>query len=208
MRKNKKAFWGLAVFGFGLSITLYFAEDSSPHGNSLTEEQIAEAKEAELEKRVATGEEIEISTDAIFPFLTEAELYAEADLVVLGTVSSLLHEYMIDTDVPFSEFSFTVDKYLKSNKNYNSSKKELNITQDGNTLSEFESYPLLEIGKQYVLFLKIHSEEDSEKLLIVGGPNGRYDIENGYMKQIGNLHQLNGISIDKFLTHIERKLTE
>ncbi|OXS77816.1 hypothetical protein B1B05_09420 [Domibacillus enclensis] len=117
-------------------------------------------------------EGVKYAVQGTFPSYSFAELNEKADLIVEGKPTAILEEYMVDGDVPFTKFSFKVNKVHKGDKK--EIEKEIEFLQDGNTVMVFDEHPLLEIGNKYILFLKISEIGD---VIMVGGPNGKFEYK-------------------------------
>lgn len=205
---KKKTF--LFTFSFLICAALLVFNFNTEKGNAGkkegSEEQLAANKVNELNERLASGEETIIDDSATFPSLTEEELYEQSDLIVVGKVKKTVKEYKIHTDIPFSEFEFQVKEFIKSNEEFKENK--LIVTQDGNSEISFDKHPLLESNKDYILFLKIHKENNETKLIMVGGPNGKFDIENEKVNTFGSLQKLNGQDLKLFIQDSKLKASK
>jgi hypothetical protein len=195
----------------GVSIALVFSitfkvneliKFNNTSSESLSTEITAEEKIKELNARIDSGEEHILTMDAMFPLMSEDELIRESDFIVLGKVKDLEKEYMLNEDIPFSEFSFEVKKYIKAPVE-DIKNTSLTVTQDGNLQFEFDGHPLLQKEKDYILFLKKHNENNTTKLLIVGGPNGKIDVANNKINQFSNLLNSNGMDVSNFISKIK-----
>ncbi|MBN8202581.1 hypothetical protein ACFRCQ_24655 [Cytobacillus firmus] len=205
---KKKSY--LITFSFLICAALLVFNLNMEKGNAgeqdLSEEQLAANKVKELNDRVAAGEEKIIDDSASFPALTEEELYKQSDLIVVGKVKKTVKEYNIHTDIPFSEFEFQVKEYIKLNNEYKDNK--LIVTQDGNSEISFDKHPLLESNKDYILFLNVHKEGNETKLIMVGGPNGKFEIENEKVSTYGSLQELKGKELNQFIKESKVKASK
>ncbi|PID14806.1 MULTISPECIES: hypothetical protein [unclassified Sporosarcina] len=118
-----------------------------------------------------TEEKPILTMEATFPSYTFEDLSQEAELIVEGKPTEILDSYMVNGDIPFTKFSFKVDKVHKGDID---SAKEIAFVQDGNSEFVFSEFPLLEINQNYILFLK---KSESGNYVIVGGPNGKFDYK-------------------------------
>lgn len=203
---TKKLAITVGVLALGVGTTIYIndtqTENSAIHAEvkaKQSSDDIALKKVKELNERVARGEEKIISQSAIFPDMTNEAAFQEADIVIKGTVDSVVQEYMENVDIPFTDFKINVDEYWKNDNNAESI-KQLIVTQDGNTELEFEGHPLLKIGDEYVLFLKkVIDNNNEEKLIMIGGPSGKFNVENDVIDQEIENQSVDGKSVDEFI---------
>jgi len=203
---TKKLAITIGVLALGVGTTIYIndthTEKSAIHSEvkaKQSSDDIALKKVKELNERVASGEEKIISQSAVFPDITNEEAFQKADLVIKGTVDSVIQEYMENVDIPFTDFKINVDEYWKNDNNVESI-KQLIVTQDGNTELEFEGHPLLKIGDEYVLFLKkVIDNNNEEKLIMIGGPSGKFNVDNEVIDQEIDSQSVDGKSVDEFI---------
>jgi len=141
-----------------------------------------------------------IVLSATFPEYTEEELVNKADIIALGKIANHVSDYTMYEDIPFSDYLFEITKFIKVPEHL-SKEKELIITQDGNAQFIFDNHPLLKKSKTYLLFLN-YSEDG--KLIMVGGPNGKFNIENGKAVQQAKL--LKEKSLNETIESIEKKI--
>lgn len=203
---TKKIAITLGVLALGVGTTIYI--NDTPKENSTihtkveakqSHDDIALKKVKELNERVASGEEKIISQSAVFPDMDNEEAFQEADVVIKGTVDSVVQEYMENTDIPFTDFKINVEEYWKSDSNIENT-KQLIITQDGNTELEFEGHPLMKIGDEYVLFLKkVIDNNNEEKLIMIGGPSGKFNVVDEEINQEIDNQSVNGENVDEFI---------
>jgi len=203
---SKKLTLAVGVLALGAGTAIYIndapKENSAIHTevkSKQSPDDIALKKVKELNERVANGEEKIISQSAVFPDTTNEEAFQEADLVIRGTIDSVVKEYMENTDIPFTDFKINVEEYWKSDSNVENT-KQLIITQDGNTELEFEGHPLMQIGDEYVLFLKkVIDNDNEEKLVMIGGPRGKFNVDNEVINQEIDNQSVDGESVDEFI---------
>ncbi|MGG4263736.1 hypothetical protein [Peribacillus simplex] len=202
------------VVGTGLYINNNQQENAvvPPETKEKSQEDLAKEKIKELNTRVVNGEEKILGQSAMFPDITKEEAFQEADLVIKGKVDSIDKEYMEHTDIPFTDFKFNVEEYWKSDlsEEENNSIEQLIVTQDGNTQAEFNEHPLMSAGGEYVLFIKRTLDNNNqEKLVMIGGPNGKFNVKNDIIDQEINTHAVNGENVDEFLKDASQgKVTE
>lgn len=203
---TKKLAITVGVLALGVGTTIYIndtqTDSSAIHAEvkaKQSADDIALKKVKELNERVARGEEKIISQSAVFPDMTNEAAFQEADFVIKGTVDSVVQEYMENIDIPFTDFKINVDEYWK-NDNDAESTKQLIVTQDGNTELEFEGHSLLKIGDEYVLFLKkVRDNNNEEKLIMIGGPSGKFNVENDVIEQEIDNQSVDGKTVDEFI---------
>lgn len=140
-----------------------------------------------------------INMDATFPQYTEEELIKEADIIVFGKVVGHIKDYTMYGDIPFSDYNLKANKYIKAPRGFDM--KELIVTQDGNSQLVFSNHPLMKANKPYMLFLK---QSDDGKLIMVGGPNGKFNINNGKVIQQAKLLEEN--NLEAFIMDLEQKV--
>ncbi|MGG0285756.1 hypothetical protein ABEY41_11660 [Peribacillus butanolivorans] len=205
---KKKLIVTLGVLALVVGTGLYVNNTQQENAAVVTEskeksqDDLAKEKVKELNTRVANGEEKIVGQSAIFPDFSKEEAFQEADLVIKGKVDSIDKEYMEHTDIPFTDFKFNVEEYWKSDLSdeENKSIKQLIVTQDGNTQVEFNEHPLMLAGEEYVLFLKRTLDNNNqEKLVMIGGPNGKFNVHNGLIDQEVDTQSVNDESVDEFL---------
>lgn len=145
---TKKLAITAGILALGIGTTIYINDTPKENSTLHTEvrskqspNDIALKKVKELNERVADGKEKVISQSAVFPDTTNEEAFQEADIVIKGTIDSVMQEYTENTDIPFTDFKINVEEYWKSNSNVENT-KQLIVTQDGNTELEFEGHPL------------------------------------------------------------------
>lgn len=166
---------------------------------SKTEDELAKDKVKELNEKVINGEERVVSMSAMFPEVSKEEAFEEADIVIKGNVESIDKEYMENTDIPFTDFIFNVNEYLKKDLGDNAPER-LIVTQDGNTTIKFNEHPLMEVGEEYILFLKRATDNNNqEKLILVGGPNGNFGLDNGVIKKEFDTQSVDGDTEIEFI---------
>jgi hypothetical protein len=190
--------------GFYINDSIHNDNKAKPvESTKMSEDQLAQKKVAELNKRVTSGEEKILSQSAVFPELSKEEAFNQADLVVTGKVNKVDKEYMEGTDIPFTDFVFDVEKKWKGNvekSDGSSSIEQITVTQDGNTTLEFNEHPLMEVNQEYILFLKkVINENNEEKLVMIGGPAGKFELENGVINQEMDTQLVNGQSEQEFI---------
>ncbi|MDD9795670.1 hypothetical protein ABET11_23685 [Priestia megaterium] len=167
-----------------------------------SQEALARKKVEELNSKVASGEEKVLSQSAVFPDVNKEEAFQEADIVIKGKVESINKEYMENTDIPFTDFNFNVEEYWKSDlkEEENNSIKQLVVTQDGNSDLNFNEHPLMEVNKEYILFLKrVLNNNNEEKLIMIAGPNGKFNLNENVIDQSIDTQSVNGETADEFI---------
>jgi hypothetical protein len=123
---------------------------------------------------IAAGEEIKTVTThaSIVGYRDEQELYDAADLIVLGTVSTLLHEDESETgDIPGGFVTYTpfyVDMVLKGSSNASTidvtQPAVITLNSDGLLIKRtFEGYEELRIGDTYILYLEYREDLSEER---------------------------------------------
>lgn len=149
---------GISVLALGL-IGFYNGEEKGVTEKSTVTQEVK-----------ATNQELKLETSGSFPEYTYEELNQKAEFIVEGKPTSVLDSYMVEGDVPFTKYSFKVNKIHKGDLD----SKEIELIQDGNREMTFEEHPLLEIGKKYVLYLM---RSESGNLVMVGGPSGKFEYK-------------------------------
>jgi len=128
----------------------------------------------------------------VYNYMDINELRMNSDLVIIGTVTSSIQE---DSDEPdnnliFTRFNITIDEVILGYTQL----KEVSIKQvggkDGMTIVEIKDDPLMKINEKVLLFLK---EISPNKYKILGGPQGRFIIDNGKIYSIGEYETNNFI---------------
>lgn len=205
IKKNLAIIVGVLALGTGTAI---YVNDTQKENTTINTEvkakqssdKVALEKVKELNARVANGEEKIIARSAIFPEITKEEAFKEADFVIKGKVDSVVKEYVENTDIPFTDFKINVEEYWKSDSSDEENTKQLIVTQDGNSESEFEGHPLMEIGDEYVLFLKkVIDNHNEEKLIMISGPSGKFNVINGVIEQEFTNKSVNGTSVEELI---------
>ncbi|MCT4793576.1 MULTISPECIES: hypothetical protein [Exiguobacterium] len=203
---TKKLAITAGILALGIGTTIYINDTPKENSTLHTEvrskqspNDIALKKVKELNERVADGKEKVISQSAVFPDTTNEEAFQEADIVIKGTIDSVMQEYTENTDIPFTDFKINVEEYWKSNSNVENT-KQLIVTQDGNTELEFEGHPLMKIGDEYVLFLKkVIDNNNEEKLIMISGPSGKFNVDNEIINQEVDNQSVDGESVEEFI---------
>lgn len=163
-------------------IAVYFSYSSS---HSLKKSNSNEVVSGESYS--STVEPEKVYSEATFPNYSLKELKDKALFIVKGVPVQVTDEYMVEGDIPFTEYEFKVDKVYKGDKAIQST--AIKVLQDGNELNEFIDHPLMELNKEYLLFLKKSSDGH---LIMVGGPNGKFT----YNSKSNKYESLNGITFD------------
>lgn len=115
---------------------------------------------------------------ASYAYVSEEEMYKQADLIVKAKVKNISDEPVEDQRVYLSKVNLKVDEhYLDDGKK----SKEIIVYQDGNSSAEFNENRLLKLGEECILFLR---KTQDGSYIMIGGPQGRFDIftENGNEK--------------------------
>lgn len=175
-----------------------------------SEAELAAEKVKLLNQRVIDGEERLIDQSAVFPDINQNEAFEQADLVVEGIVSSINREYMEDVDIPFTDFNFSVSDYWKiDGDEFDVQDAKLIVTQDGNKDLSFSEHSLMNVGGEYILFLKkIINENNEEKLIMIGGPSGKFDLKNDVINQKHDSHSNNGKDVKEFILEASEREAE
>ncbi|MGP4041884.1 hypothetical protein ACTWP4_18580 [Gracilibacillus sp. D59] len=171
-------------------VSIFFTDEKMP---------MNDYKSSESNSVTSSNEEV-IEMSASFPSFEIDQLVEESELIVLGNIESILNEYNEDGNVPFSDYALNVETILIDNSNVTSN--TITVKQDGNSSVFFENHPLLEIDKSYILFLKKSSISD--KYIIVGGPSGKFELDNNKIAQANNSIGMNGKTIDEFVKIINQ----
>lgn len=161
---------------------IYFAYSS----NSIKNTTEATSDDVNITK----VEQEKVYSEATFPSYSFNELKSKALLIVKGTPVQVADEYMVEGDIPFTEFEFKVNNVYSGNKTVES--KMITVLQDGNQLNEFLDHPLMELNKEHILFLEKSSDGH---LIMMGGPNGKFT----YNSDSDKFESLSGIVIDDSL---------
>jgi hypothetical protein len=124
--------------------------------NSLIEESsndiLAKEKVNLLNQRVIDGLDQVIDISASFPKISPKDAFREADIVVKGKIESVESEYMEYVDIPFTDFNFKVQEFIKSDEKTEkvSLNNRLIVTQDGNSQIQYDLNPLMSEGEEYI----------------------------------------------------------
>lgn len=169
---------GAGVSVLALGLFGFYSED----------EKTVAKKEVTKQEAAVTNNEPKMATSATFPDYTFEELNQQAEFIVEGKPTAVLDSYMVDGDVPFTKFSFKVNKVHKGELD----SKEIELIQDGNSEMTFVEHPLLEINKKYVLYLK---RKESGNLVMVGGPNSKFE----YKESLKGYEDNSGRQLDESL---------
>lgn len=110
-----------------------------------------------------------ISVEATFPDLSTEELKNNSELVVKGIPQKIDQVIMDGEDNPITVFSFEVSSTYKNDNSDNS--KIIHVYQDGDATLQYAEHPLMELNKEYVLFL----EKYNDSYLMLGGPSGKFE---------------------------------
>lgn len=110
-----------------------------------------------------------ISVEATFPDLSTEELKKESELVVKGTPQKIDQVIMDGEENPITVFSFEVSSTYKNTNSDDS--KVIHVYQDGDATLQYAEHPLMELNKEYVLFL----EKYNDSYLMLGGPSGKFE---------------------------------
>jgi len=100
--------------------------------------------------------------------VTEEELYKDSDIILKGKVKEVSDSKTLPG---YSEIVLDVESYYKDNNSKLG--KEVKVLQEGNSSLQYSGDPLLAIGEEVILFLQ---ENSTGNLVIMGGPQGRFDI--------------------------------
>ena len=154
-----------------------------------------------------TGVQV-ISLDASWAKIYHSftDLKHDADLVVQGTVTRVLQTTAPTSGTPPStDFQFTVSRVLQDPA-HRLQGTTLTLHQTGakvgNTLYQIDDDPLFQVGEQHILFLHEYQPGD---YFVLGGPSGRFVIQNGAVKPINNEGvSYAGGSLNSFLTQVQR----
>lgn len=120
----------------------------------------------------------------IYNYKDVNELKESADLIVLGTVSDSVQEKSdeIDNDLIFTRSTIEITKVISGKADL----KEVSVRQmgghNGKEVVELEDDPLMKKGDEVILFLK---EYETNKFKIIGGPQGRFIVDNGKVFSVG-----------------------
>ena len=125
-----------------------------------------------------------VSMDASWAeaYQSMSALKAHTDVAVEGTITAAsLDPQASSTDVPFTDFQFTVGStfFDPHNRIVAAASKPavLTIHQTGGlvngTIFQVDDDPLFQVGQRYVLFLREYSPGH---YLVVGGPTGRFAV--------------------------------
>ena len=163
---------------------VYFAYSSSSIKNTNATEAISD------DVNITKVEQEKVYSEATFPSYSFNELKNNALFIVKGTPVQIANEYMVEGDVPFTEFEFKVDKVYSGDESVESTM--ITVLQDGNQLNEFLDHPLMELNEEYILFLEKSSDGH---LIMMGGPNGKFT----YNSVSDKYESLTGVIIDESL---------
>lgn len=189
------------------SATIKDEQSFIENNNNASSDDLAREKVKKLNQRVISGEDKIIEQSAMFPKVSPNEAFLTADIVVKGKVDSIDREYMVNTDIPFTDFKFNVDHYWKSDlsKDVLKTINQLIITQDGNSQSEFNHFPPMKTGEEYILFLKrVLDNNNQEKLVLVGGPNGKLLLNKGIIKEKIDINNVNGKTVEGLIREVSK----
>ncbi len=113
----------------------------------------------------------DIHVSASYPYVSKQQLYQDADIIVMGKVKSIIDGYSANDGFNFSTVKMEIDSTYKNLLGLTSN--EITFIQDGNSQLEIFENDLLKEGSEYIVFLEI---SESNNLILVGGPQGRFDI--------------------------------
>lgn len=123
-------------------------------------------------------------------------LKQSADLGVVGTISTVSAVSTDEGGIVYTDFVFAVKTTLLDPKHrLNSTNLLIHQTGGmvGSTLYQMEDDPLFQIGEQAVLFLHEYS---TGHYLVIGGPSGRFRVQNGLVSPINS----EGVALGASLT--------
>ena len=143
-------------------------------------------------------------------YATIAEITKDADLIVVASVNSIVGTKEVGPELITTQFELTVDDVIKGSS---PSGSKIIIQQTGGTVGEksirVSDDPLLQNDIKYILFLR---EFEPQKYVIVGGPQGRFIVQNGKVysmivvvspKDKAGLGVIAGMDFSKFITAIK-----
>ena len=143
-------------------------------------------------------------------YATIAEITKDADLIVVASVNNIVGTREMGPELITTQFELTIDDVIKGSS---SSGSKIIIQQTGGTVGEksirVSDDPLLQNDIKYILFLR---EFEPQKYVIVGGPQGRFIIQNGRVysmivvvspKDKAGLGAIAGMEFSDFVTAIK-----
>ncbi|GHO51965.1 hypothetical protein [Ktedonobacter robiniae] len=124
---------------------------------------------------------------------TLKDLKQDAGVAVHGTITRIINQEVDSAGIPYTNFEFTVShiahdpaKSLTKNAVVGGATR-ITIHQTGgvvnNTHYESSDDPLFQVGEQYILFLK---EYKPGFYYVIGGPTGRFKVQNGAVSPMNN----------------------
>lgn len=120
----------------------------------------------------------------------------KTDAIVDGTFTGSTPAPKDSSGVEYTDFSFNVSKTL-----YGSASESITIHQTGGPDFQVSDDPLFKVGDSYILFLHQYSPG---KYFVVGGPDSRFQVQNGKIMSF-NEHKLgNGASDSSFISLIQQ----
>ncbi|MBI1745785.1 MAG: hypothetical protein HYR55_04260 [Acidobacteria bacterium] len=127
-----------------------------------------------------------------------SELAQRADLIIQGTVESILSSRYLNSDVSDSmetDLWISVQSILKGPKG--EPIERVVVSQFGGKIEDLEivvlADPLMQSGENYILFLKIDNRTDlpnydkGRRYTVVGGESGKFKIEGHKIKTLPNI---------------------
>jgi len=152
----------------------------------------------------STTTKIECDASWVKSYNSIPDLLDHSDAVVMGKIIES-NAYIEENGLVFTDYLIQVEKSLKGE-----TEKEILVHQTGgkidNKIIEIGDDPLFNKEHNMVLFLK---EYEKNKYYVLGGPQGRFIIENGKLYSIGEIDErsatttkplhTNGIELDTFL---------
>lgn len=126
----------------------------------------------------------------IYNYKDISEIQDASDLIIIGTVTKSAQEKSDEpgNNLIFTRFTVSIDQVISGK----TSLKEVSVRQlggqDGSELVEIQDDPLMTMDSEVILFLK---EYEPNKFKIIGGPQGRFIIENDKVYSVGEYEENN-----------------
>lgn len=110
---------------------------------------------------------------------TLADLKAHSTIAVQGRFTKVIGQTS-DHGIPFTDFEFTVDRVLHDPGHLTAAGAKLSVHQTGGVvdgvLHQIDDDPVFKVSESCVLFL---DQYQAGHFKVVGGPTGRFEVNNG-----------------------------
>lgn len=138
-------------------------------------------------------------------YKTLKDLKGHTDVAVQGTFTSVVRTVVEPKEQIYTDFAFKITKTVYSHQTPAAS--VITIQQEGglykNTLYRESDDPRFQIGEQSFLFLR---EIAPNLYVVIGGPTGRFIIQNGSVKPIvqDGVHLPASTNVSDFTSSVQR----